>query len=200
MSAVTATLAPGFGDPVHDSQTAFRRILEAMARPGHIFDVSETHAAPAPVGPAMAAAMLTLLDADTPVWFDPVLAEHAAVADYVRFHCGCPLVAAPHDAAFAFAGDAAAMPRLEQFYIGDDQYPERSATVIAEIAALTGGPARILRGPGIRDTRDFDPVGLPDWFWNSWAINRGNFPLGVDLIFTCGNELAALPRSVTAEE
>ena len=31
-----AALAPGFGDPVHDTQIVFRKLLDALARPGTI--------------------------------------------------------------------------------------------------------------------------------------------------------------------
>ena len=35
---------------------------------------------------------LTLCDHDTPVWLDPVLAASEAVAGWLRFHTGAPLV------------------------------------------------------------------------------------------------------------
>jgi len=68
-----------------------------------------------------------------------------------------------------------------------------------ETPQLTGGAAVVLTGPGIETTRDFDAVGLPDWFWSAWAVNHGAFPLGVDAIFTCSDEFCALPRSTHAE-
>jgi len=200
MSPPATALAPAFEDMVHAPQQAFRRILDAMSRPGHIFEVSAPAQTPPPAGPAMTTVILTLLDQTTPAWLDPGLAEHAAVADYIRFHCGSPLVNAPGDATFAFIGDARSMTRLDLFYIGDSSYPETSVTVVAELDALTGGQAVSLHGPGLQENRDFDSVGLPDWFWDDWAINRAMFPLGIDIIFTCGNEIAALPRSISAEK
>ena len=127
------------------------------------------------------------------------MAEHAAVADYLRFHCGSPIVQSPFDADFALIGSIETLPRLERFSPGTAQYPEQSATVVIEVPQLTGGPATVLSGPGIETTRDFDPVGLPDWFWSAWAVNRGNFPLGIDAVFTCDAEFCALPRSTRVE-
>ena len=192
-------VAPAFADPVHEAQTVFRQLLEAMSHPGAIVGVETTTEQPGAMGEAMTALALTLLDNDTRVWLDATLAERASVADYLRFHCGCPVVQSPGEADFALIGSVESLPRLERFAPGTAQYPERSATILIEMPQLTGGPATVLSGPGIATTRDFDPVGLPDWFWSAWAVNRGAFPLGVDLVFTCGAELCALPRSTSVE-
>lgn len=192
-------ILPGFNDPVHEAQMVFRQVLEAMSHPGVIVGVETTAESPGEMSEGMTALALTLFDADTPVWLDAALAERASIADYLRFHCGCPIVQSPIDAAFALIGSVECLPRLERFSMGDVQYPERSATVLMETPQLTGGAAVVLTGPGIEVTRDFDPVGLPDWFWSAWAVNHGAFPLGVDAIFTCGAELCALPRSTRAE-
>jgi alpha-D-ribose 1-methylphosphonate 5-triphosphate synthase subunit PhnH len=178
-------MMPGFNDPVHEAQIVFRQLLEAVSHPGVIVDVETTCAQPGDMSEAMTALALTLFDADTPV--------------YLRFHCGCPIAQSPSEAAFALVGSVECLPRLERFANGTPEYPERSATIIMETPQLTGGAATVLTGPGIRTTRDFDPVGLPDWFWSAWAVNHGGFPLGVDAIFTCGAEFCALPRSTKGE-
>ncbi len=196
--AVTS-IAPGFNDPVHEAQGVFRQILEAMSHPGVIVGIETTAESPGEMGEAMTGLALTLLDRDTKVWLDGALAEHAAVADYLRFHCGCPIVQSPFEADFALVGSIETLPRLERFSPGTAQYPERSATVLIEVPQLTGGPATVLTGPGIATTRDFDPVGLPDWFWSAWAVNHGHFPLGIDAVFTCEAEFCALPRSTRVE-
>lgn len=199
MSAPASVLAPAYDDMMHGPQQAFRCILEAMAHPGHIYEIPSPQATPAPAGPAMTAVILTLLDQSTPVWLDAALAEHAAVTDYIRFYCGSPLTTAPGEAAFALVGDAQSMAKLDHYNIGSAAYPETSTTVVVELDALTGGQPVFLRGPGLAKVRDFDSIGLPEWFWHAWAANRAGFPLGVDMIFTSGNDIAALPRSVSAE-
>ena len=90
----------------------------------------------------------------------------------MRFHCGCPMAAAPEDATFAVITKPAAMPRLGCFSIGSDQYPDTSATLVIQTAGLAEtGPIR-LTGPGIKDTARIDVTGLPDWFWQDWAVSR----------------------------
>ncbi|MEH6753053.1 MAG: phosphonate C-P lyase system protein PhnH [Alphaproteobacteria bacterium] len=189
----------GFSDPVHEAQAVFRQLLEAISHPGVIVEIETTCERPGDMSEAMTALALSLFDADTPVWLDAALAERASISDYLRFHCGCPITQSPADAAFALVGSVACLPRLERFATGTPEYPERSATIIVETPLLTGGAATVLTGPGIRTTRDFDLVGLPDWFWGAWAVNHGSFPLGVDVIFTCGPEFCALPRSTKGE-
>jgi len=193
------SILPGFNDPVHEAQTVFRQLLEAMSHPGVIVDIETTAESPGEMSESMTALALTLFDADTPVWLDAALAERASIADYLRFHCGCPITQSPIEAAFALVGSVECLPRLERFSMGDVQYPERSATILMETPQLTGGDAIVLTGPGIATTRELDPVGLPDWFWSAWAVNHGAFPLGIDAIFTCGAEFCALPRSTRAE-
>jgi hypothetical protein len=52
---------PGFPDPVHKSQSVFRAIMEAVARPGMQVTLSPAPTSPAPLCPAAGAVALTLL-------------------------------------------------------------------------------------------------------------------------------------------
>ena len=132
-----SALAPGFADPPLAAQACFRRLLEAMARPGTVVTL-DPPPAPPPLAPAAGAVALTLCDADTPVWLDAALAV-PAVLDWLRFHAGCRIVAAPEEAAFAFAADPA-VP-FDRFQVGSDEYPDRSATVVLQIDAFGAGAA-----------------------------------------------------------
>jgi alpha-D-ribose 1-methylphosphonate 5-triphosphate synthase subunit PhnH len=186
-----ARLAPGFGDPVHDAQGTFRAILDAMAHPGRLVELPATLATPAPLGAAAAAVALTLCDRETPLWLDPRL---AICADYLRFHCGAKL-APPDLAHFALIGDGHAMPSLDAFALGSDEYPDRSTTLIIEVERLQEGRGMTLSGPGIADTARLDVSGLPERFWAERALLAELFPRGLDVILTCGRSLAALPRT-----
>ncbi len=187
---------PGFADPIFDSQRMFRRLLEAMSYPGRIVDAGLHASAPAPLASAAAAVCLSLADYETPVWLD---AAAQPVRDWLRFHCGCPNVAAPGQARFGIVTDAAAIPTLAAFDPGTDEYPDRSATLIIEVDALTPGGGLRLTGPGIRAETRLTVEGLPLRIWGEWRENRALFPGGVDLILTCGDRLAALPRTVKVE-
>ena len=81
-----------------------------MARPGRCCTGRQRADAPAPLDPATAAVLLTLVDHETPLWLDPAV---DAARDWIAFHCGAPIVERSGSAAFALAlslpdlGDAA---------------------------------------------------------------------------------------------
>ncbi|MFZ5720701.1 MAG: phosphonate C-P lyase system protein PhnH [Pseudomonadota bacterium] len=188
-----AEITPGFGDPTRDSQSVFRRVMEAVARPGAIQDLSFAPEPPAGLGRAAAAVALTLFDFETPVWLDPAL--RGAAADWLRFHCACPIVDDPGRAAFAIVADVADAPPLSAFHQGDAKYPDRSTTVIIQTAALVGGRCATLEGPGIKGRSAIAPPGLNGVFWEQVQANHAQFQFGVDLIFAAGDLITALPRS-----
>lgn len=184
-------MSAGFADPVHDAQTAFRRVLDALSRPGRPF-VLGAQVQGLTLGPAMAHLLLALTDDDTPVWWQR--AEGAA-PDWLRFHTGAGRAAAPQEATFAVLVDAEAMPPLDSFSPGSAQAPERSATLLVEVPSLDGGPAVEWRGPGIQDMQTVRIAGLPDPFWTQWQANHAAFPQGVDIVFTCAGLALGLPRT-----
>ncbi len=184
---------PGFADPVGQAQACFRAVLDAMARPGTRLPVGEGLTPPAPLDPATAAVLLTLVDHETKLWLDPA-AE--AARDWIAFHCGAGFTDAPSGAAFAVA---LALPDLATLSPGTHEQPETAATLILQVASLSSGTGYRLRGPGLRESSTLTVRGLPDDFVTIWQRNRAGFPLGVDLVLCSGTTLAALPRSVTVE-
>jgi alpha-D-ribose 1-methylphosphonate 5-triphosphate synthase subunit PhnH len=193
-AAGLAELAPGFCDPVHDAQTTFRAVLDALAHPGRIVErpAALAGSAPAPLGDAAAAIALTLCDMDTRIWLDSGL---ACCADYLRFHCGAPLAAAPGDAHFAFVSDPSALPALDAFALGSDEYPDHSTTLVVEVVGLRAGEGHTLSGPGIAGSARLAVPGLPDAFWGERELLAALMPRGLDVIFTCGPRLAVVPRT-----
>jgi alpha-D-ribose 1-methylphosphonate 5-triphosphate synthase subunit PhnH len=192
-----SALAPGLTDPVHDGQTCFRTVLDAMAHPGRIVTLPFRLAAPppAPLSDAAAALALALCDFETPIWLDAAL---QTAGDYLRFHCGAALVTDPVAAHFAFAGAPATLPPLDAFALGTDEYPDRSTTLVIAVSALEAGRGVTLAGPGIDGTARLAVGGLGEGFWAERAALRTLVPRGLDIVFTCGNRLAALPRSTRA--
>ena len=190
-------IAPGLADPPHDSQRLFRAVLDAFSHPGRIITLPEAPTGVGPLSHAATAFVLTLVDRDTPLWLEPAF-DVAAVRDFVRFHTGAQIAAREADALFAvLAPDR--RPLLDGFAIGTDPYPDRSATLVLEVPSLAGGAVRTIRGPGIATRAEISIAGLPDSFGNEWAANHALFPCGVDLVFTCGANLLALPRSIVVE-
>ncbi len=186
-------LTGGFDEAPIRSARAFRAILEAMARPGTIWTVAGA-APPAPLPPlsvAAGVAILTLADDTTPVHLAGA-ADCASVRDWVSFHTGAPLVGAK-DADFALGTWEALLP-VDRFRIGLTDYPDRSATLIVEVATL-GSDGPRLSGPGIQTATR---LSLPETA--AFRANRALFPLGFDTILTSGSSLATLPRSTRVED
>lgn len=194
MNSMTTAPASGFTDPVQQSQRAFRTLLDAMARPGLPVQMAVEAGHPAGLSPALAAALLTLCDFDTPVWLGPGM-DAAPVQDWIRFHTGAPLVGRPGRAAFALLSAGHDMPALDAFSLGTDEAPERGATLLIQVAALTGEPAMAWRGPGIRESLAMSFNGLDVNVWKQREALNGVFPRGLDLYLASGSSLVALPRS-----
>jgi alpha-D-ribose 1-methylphosphonate 5-triphosphate synthase subunit PhnH len=126
-----------FANPVFDSQRTFRELLQAMARPASPRELPVLPPSPAPIAPAAMAIVLTLCDSTTSLWLQQP--EDEAVR-HVRFHAGVKLVAQPQDADFALITDPASMPPLDAFARGDMRYPDRSASLIIQVAAIHSSP------------------------------------------------------------
>jgi alpha-D-ribose 1-methylphosphonate 5-triphosphate synthase subunit PhnH len=188
---MSAVPAPGFADPVHDAQQAFRVALEAMARPGSLHEVG-TPIAGLPLGAAQAQLLLTLTDEDTPAWWQHGTPE---LRQWLRFHTGARSVTEPGEASFAVVTAAADLPSLDRFDIGTLQAPDRSCTLLIEVPSLATGAPLQAHGPGIRDSVTLRIAGLAEGFWAEWQASHAAFPQGLDIFFTCGSQVLALPRT-----
>jgi alpha-D-ribose 1-methylphosphonate 5-triphosphate synthase subunit PhnH len=189
-------IAPAFADPVLGSQAVFRAVMQATARPGTVERIDPRIDAPAPLRAATAALALTLLDYETPVWLDPLLAASRDLIDWISFHTGAPRTDDPRQAAFAFIADPEQCPPFEGFALGSNDYPDRSTTVVLQVDGFSGGERIVCTGPGIAAKCVLRAAPLPPDFAQQLAANRVLFPRGVDLILATEHEIAALPRSV----
>jgi len=191
-------LQAGFTDYVRESQQVFRATLDALAHPGRVVELATAATPPAPLAPATVAVALTFLDHDTPLWLDAPAAT-ADVLAYLRFHCAVPVVASPADARYAVVADALRMPALSGFDAGTDERPERSTTLILQVAALRPGRGRRLTGPGIEREARLEVIGVPDALWMQLRDNHALFPRGVDVVLCADRAVAALPRTTRVE-
>ncbi|PKA43972.1 phosphonate C-P lyase system protein PhnH [Rhizobium sullae] len=194
MSLKIEALTGGFTEPVFQSQSVFKTMMDSMARPGTIQTIAPEVAPPAPLGTAAAAIALTLCDHDTPVWLSSGLAK-SAMPDWLGFHTGAPVVPERAEARFAFIEHGVTLSSLGLFALGTQEYPDRSTTLIIELAGLEGGRRLALTGPGIQSVTEIGPVGLPETFLRLWAENRALFPRGIDLVLTAGSRFLCLPRT-----
>ncbi len=180
-----AVLDGGFADAPVEAAHAFRAAMSVMARPGRIERLVGARP-PAPLSVAAGTLILTLCDTETPVHLAGAH-DTAEVRGWIAFHTGAPVVGRA-EAAFAVGTWDAILP-LEGYRIGEAEYPDRSATLIVEMAAL-GAEGATLAGPGIRDTAR---LSLPET--EAFRRNARLFPLGLDFFLTAGDRVAALPRT-----
>lgn len=191
----TAAYEGGFADPVGASQTVFRAVMDAMARPGSVHILPDVTKAPGPLSGSASALFATLADADTPVWLDPAMNRSTEVRDWIVFHTGAPVVTTASEAAFALVAAPQNLSALNGFALGSQEYPDRSTTIILQVASLTDGPMLVLEGPGIDGRAEIAPNPMPQHFAAQWKANRAAFPRGVDLILAAPGCVAAMPRS-----
>jgi alpha-D-ribose 1-methylphosphonate 5-triphosphate synthase subunit PhnH len=207
MSATLARMGAGFADPVHGAQQTFRALLGAMSEPGSLHGPTasttdallpqDTEMRP-PMGTAMSAALLTLLDADTPIHLAGALGNDEARA-WLRFHTGARAISSTALMTAACADDVDAT-LWNQLDLGTDDAPQSSATLFVEVDALSdqplpGGIALTLHGAGIETSRQLVVAGLSDAFWRWRVALQSELPRGVDLVLVSATQLAAIPRS-----
>jgi alpha-D-ribose 1-methylphosphonate 5-triphosphate synthase subunit PhnH len=193
-------LAGGFADPVLDAQSVFRTLLDAMANPAMIHPLEPLASPPAPLSREAAAVALALCDVDTPLWLDETLARQAGVRSWLEFHTGAPMAGGTEGASFAIIPAGRPVPALDLFAQGSQEYPDRSTTIILEVAELGAGESFRFEGPGIRGHVALAATGLPGNFAAQWKANRARFPRGVDLVLVAPGKLACLPRTARLAE
>ena len=202
MSPDLSGIGAGFADPSYGSQTVFRSCLEAIARPGTVFEVESQADVPPGVHPAAYALLLVLLDQDSRLWIAPDsedTAHRAAAGVFLRFHTGCRRAESPGLADFALLTAGRGLPPLDAFSTGTEEYPDRSATLVLQADALNDESGWKLTGPGIRGSARLAVAGLGGTFVTQWAENHRMFPRGVDVFVACGRRLVGLPRTTRIE-
>ena len=111
-----SALEGGFADQSIDAARAFRAVLDAMARPGRIYQLTGARP-PAPLSTAAGCVALTLCDPNTPVHLSGDL-DTPEIREWIGFHTGAPVVGAS-EAMFAFGSWQALTPL--------DRLPDRHA-------------------------------------------------------------------------
>lgn len=185
-------LAPGFADPVRGQQSAFRAIMDALARPGRIVPFRGPLDDAGPLGTNAAAIALTLLDFEVRYH---LAASLVGAETHITFHTGSQRAGMPAEADFAFLDLRVDALDLAGFAQGVPDYPDRSTTIIALCGSLSGGEELNLRGPGIAGVQRIAPRDLPANFVAQWHDNAMRMPLGIDLVLVAEEGLLGLPRS-----
>ncbi|KEY57913.1 phosphonate C-P lyase system protein PhnH [Serratia sp. DD3] len=191
------TLLSGFEQPIEQSQQAFRLILKALSEPGHEV-ILQGGPAWGTLNAASTAVLLTLADQETPLQLSAEL-NNEQVLSNIRFHTGAPLAANHTEVSLALFDEQLQSADLQVLPHGSEVSPEHSATLVVQLSTLVGGPNLRLTGPGIEKERNISPP-LPAALRDYLLKRPHRFPLGLDILLTCGECLMALPRTTRVEE
>lgn len=187
-------MTPGFADAVMDSQAAFRTLLDALSQPGQVWRMLSTREPALGLAPATAELCLCVLDRSTALWIDPEL-DSDAIGAFLRFHTGCETTRDPAAADFAILRRCQHPTILSAFSAGTPEFPDRSCTVFIQADGLANDTGVPLQGPGIENTQRLTVGGAGPAFWSFVKQNNERYPLGIDIVFIAGDEIAGLPRS-----
>jgi alpha-D-ribose 1-methylphosphonate 5-triphosphate synthase subunit PhnH len=190
-----AELPAGFADKVLSAQSTFRSVMEAMARPGTVQRITAPTGTPSGMMRGTAAIALTLFDHDTPLWLDASMSQTPDVAKWLKFHTGAPVVSDASACAFALIGHAAALPPLDRFSFGTNEYPDRSTTLVLQVRSVAQGQVVELRGPGIDGVAVLRAAIQPSDMVERLAINAALFPRGIDVVLVADDAVVAIPRT-----
>ncbi|MDR3715497.1 MAG: phosphonate C-P lyase system protein PhnH [Puia sp.] len=188
-----------FYDEVFDAQVHYRILLDSMARPGKINSLTlENIQPPAGINRASVLIGMALLNAD--VSFDAAGPYADEITRYLILNTSA--VSEEHRKAdFIFIpGDSEARYILEA-RTGTLSYPEESATFITDVKEISEEkiPASIaltLKGPGIAGEKTVFVSGLEEPLLEALKEQNLEFPLGIDMILTDGNDhIVCIPRS-----
>ncbi|WP_409342840.1 phosphonate C-P lyase system protein PhnH [Paenibacillus sp. MBLB4367] len=188
-------------DLVHDIQTSYRKVVDAMSRPGVIADLAEEAGKLGKdAGCFPSTLLIAMMLLDTEVSFKVISAKEAEVTHLFN-QLTYARAAEAEQADYVFVLQDAASDdlrsALEGAKIGDLLDPHHSATVVVESESLTGTGEDALRltGPGIEDAC-FAQVNMQaDWV-EIRAERNAEYPLGIDLLFVdTDHRLLCLPRT-----
>jgi alpha-D-ribose 1-methylphosphonate 5-triphosphate synthase subunit PhnH len=175
----------------------FRDILAAMSRPGKRVALHDLPEGESSLQAGSMAMLATLCDYQTPVFLSTALAT-VEVMRWTKFDTGATITETPGHAAFAVVEAAELGALLDQFALGSHEYPDRSTTVVVQLASKGSAANVELSGPGVGEPVEVSLSGLGADFWKARAQINAGYPLGLDFIFVQGEEILACPRSATA--
>ncbi|MFC5700172.1 phosphonate C-P lyase system protein PhnH [Cohnella faecalis] len=189
-------------DRIHDIQSAYRKLVDSLSRPGLVSDLSpEAGKLPGNDDCLPATKILALMLLDTEVRFKVFSEREAEVAHgFAQLTYAKNTEASEADFLFVLndAKPGELRRALSEASAGDLQNPNRSATIIVETRGISGEAGLRLTGPGI-ETEAFADVRTVDEWVELRAERNEEFPLGVDLIFVdADHRLLALPRTTRA--
>ncbi len=183
----------GLTSEVFDSQEVFRALLIAMANPGTIIRPDIELNTPGAIHKAAGAILLTLLDFETPFWFD--LDKDAEDIKWIRFHTGAPYTFSPKNALFALITDQETQNKPAKFNPGTIEDPHESTTLIIQTRGIDTKGGMRLTGPGIERESFVRLNGINQELLHQRSEVVHEYPFGIDMIFVWEDTFLAIPRT-----
>ncbi len=187
-------------DMVFDCQRIFKGVMNAMAKPGTIFNINEQSSKLVTEDNVPLALAMTLMDNRSTLYVQ----ENEELLSVIREKT----MAAKSNMDMA---DFVIVPNVErdkEYYsvllnsakIGTLPEPHKSAMVIVGLNEIDGKKKIKLEGPGIKECKEimFSEAGVA-WLYKR-AEQHYEFPCGTDILFyTDKGEILGIPRTVKAE-
>lgn len=169
-------------------QSVFRQLMTATSFPGRIQIL--------PFGlDALQATLVCLVDAQT-TFADPCQLLSPLMVSQLE----CKTVPTDEAMTVVAAGTVDPLDCVSRPRRGTLESPDASALIVLQVAALDQSATDTsvvlsLQGPGIQSRIHLGVEGLDTAWVAQRAMWNSEFPMGVDFILTCGDRLAALPRT-----
>ncbi|WP_019155344.1 phosphonate C-P lyase system protein PhnH [Robertmurraya massiliosenegalensis] len=184
-------------DMVHDIQTVYRKIVNSMARPGQLADLSK-EADLIEENEAKPFFLLAFTLFDQEVTFKVLSKNEAAISKLMnQYTYAKPVEMEEADYIFVLkdAEEAALKEAIEKAKPGTLKNPHDSATIFVETDEITNASTLKLEGPGIQFEEYVHVETKRKWVEYRQMKNQ-EFPLGVDLMFIDQkHQLLSLPRT-----
>lgn len=189
-------------DLVYDIQAVYRKVLNAMARPGKIENVSDQCDKieyDFNCYKSTNIVLLTLLDAEVSFCFDDNKSfDDVEMINQMTYSKAKPANEADFIIITKDCDDTCGI--MNKAKIGELKNPNKSATVIIEVDEMNNYEGIVLTGPGIKSTQKIKISNYDLWKEIRQKKNK-EFPLGIDIILTDekGN-IACIPRTTKEKE
>ncbi|KKB40710.1 phosphonate C-P lyase system protein PhnH [Bacillus thermotolerans] len=191
-------------DLVHDIQTAYRKVIDSMSRPGTVSDISDEASKVAVQTDSFpSTAILALMFLDTEVTFKVFSRREEEVTKWINGWTYAKAVEAD-EADFLFvladADEVKMKTAIDAAKAGTLMNPHESAVLIMETDELNAGTELVLTGPGIQEKQLISVPNASAWM-NKREEKNSEYPLGVDFIFTdAEGYVLCLPRTTQVRE
>jgi len=204
MSVALAHLKENRFDFVHNGQKVFRTLMMAMAFPGEIKTLDEIPIClPHAEYSFVMQALLTLLDLETSFYLHcKDMDLRSQIESYLEISTNASNVNASR-ADFVLCIGPSLEGRFAELKRGTLEMPHTSATVFYLADRILASPSATalelnLSGPGVKSRKSLYIEGIAQNEVTEWRINRGKFPLGIDLyIVSRRGQIIGIPRSAT---